>query len=167
MIYRHQPDRDRYHPSLYDDDYCLKPPSLLWLALVFLSRGVLLPILAGFGHYAHVNTDAMSLMRGLWRPDSLFPALFAVPVLYSLMRRSPRATRPVRWIWRHGRALLAGAAASDIALALYSLKPYNDLGDEALMTLGACVVDAYFLLYVVLARRIRDTFADFPPPQSA
>jgi hypothetical protein len=29
------------------------------------------------------------------------------------------------------------------------------------------VVDVYFLLYVVLARRIRDTFADFPPPQSA
>jgi hypothetical protein len=167
MIYRHQPDRGRYHQSLYDDDYCLKPPMLLWLALAFLSRGALLPLLAGMGHYAHVNTDAMTLMRGLWRPDQLFPALFAVPVLYSLMRRTPRAARPVRWIWRRGRALLAVAAASDIALALYSLKPYGDFDGEAFVTLGACAADAYFLLYVVLARRIRDTFADFPPPQSA
>jgi hypothetical protein len=35
------------------------------------------------------------------------------------------------------------------------------------VTLSACAADAYFLLYVLLARRIRDTFADFPPRQAA
>ena len=167
MIYRHQPDRGRYHQSLYDDDYCLKPPTLLWLALAFLSRGALLPILAGLGHYARVNTDAVALMRGLWRPDQLFPALFAVPVLYSLIRRTPRAARPVRWIWRQGRMLLAVAAASDIALALYSLKPFGDFDGETFLALGACSTDAYFLLYALFARRLRDAFADFPPRLSA
>jgi hypothetical protein len=167
MIHRHQPDRGRYPQSLYDDDFCLKPPSLLWLMLAFLSRGALLPLLAGLGHYANVNTDAMALMRGLWRPDQLVPALLAVPVLYSLIRRTPRAAPPVRWIWRHGRLLLAAAAASDIALAFYSLKPYDDFGDEAFVTFGACAADVYFLLYLGFARRIRDTFADFPPPRSA
>jgi hypothetical protein len=166
MIYRHH-DRGRYPQSLYNDDDCLKPQALLWVAVVFLSRGALLPLVAGIGHYAHVDSDAIASMRGLWRPDQLVPALFAVPVLYSLVRRTPRATQPVRWIWRNGRVLLALAAASDIALALYSLKPYADFGDAAFETLSAGAADAYFLLYVMLARRIRDTFADFPPRQSA
>jgi hypothetical protein len=166
MIHRHQPDRGRYPESLYDDDYCLKPPTLLWVALVYLSRGALLPLLAGLGHYANVSADAMAVMRSFWRPDLLLPGLFAVPVLFSLMRRSPRASQPVRSIWRNGRALLAVAAASDIVLSLYSLKSHGDLDGEAFVTLGACAVDAYFLLYVVLARRIRDTFADFPPRHS-
>jgi hypothetical protein len=167
MIYRHQPDRGRYPQSLYDDDYCLRPPTLLWIALAFLSRGALLPLLAGIGHYARVNTDAMALMRGLWRPDQLLPALLALPVLYALMRRTPRAARAARWIWGHGRVFLGLAAASDMALALYSLAPYRDFSGETFVTLGTCAADVYFLCYLVLARRLRDTFADFPPPHSA
>lgn len=165
MMYRHQPDRGRYPESLYDDDYCLKPPALLWAAAAFLSRGALLPLLAGLGHYAHVDTEAMVMMRSLWRADELVPAVFALPVLFSILRRTPRAGRAVRWIWHHGRVLLALGAASDIGSALYSLTRYDVFNDEAWVTLSTCAVDVYFVLYVLLARRIRDTFADFPPRQ--
>jgi hypothetical protein len=35
------------------------------------------------------------------------------------------------------------------------------------MSLLAAAVDAYFLLYILLARRVRDAFAEFPLPLDA
>jgi hypothetical protein len=160
MIYRHQPDS--YHSSLYDDDYCLKPPYLLWLAALFLSRGVLLPLVAGLGHFARVEVNAMALMRELWRTNQLIPAAFSAPVLYALVRRTPRASRVVRWVWSHGRTFLILSATSDIALALCSVRPYGELSDGAFAALATCSADVYIVLYVLTARRIRDAFADFP-----
>lgn len=161
MHHRYNPDS--YPASSYDDDFCLKPPFLLWLAVLYLSRGTVLPILVGFGHFAGVNVDAMTLMRGLWRADELLPALLALPVIYALCRRVPAASRPVRWIWSHGRTLLALSAGADIVLAVVSLMSLADL-EQAPATVCACVADAYFLVYFLAARRIRDTFSDFPAP---
>jgi hypothetical protein len=162
MIYRHQPDS--YPPSLYDDDDCLKPPYLLWLAALYLSRGVLLPLVAGLGHFARVETSAMTVMRGLWRTDQLIPAAFSAPVLYALVRRTPRASRVVRWVWRRGRTLLILSAAVDIVLALYAVRPYDELSNGLFAALATCAADAYIMLYVFTARRIRDAFAEFPQP---
>ncbi len=158
---------DLYPPSCFDDDLCLKPPILLWLGTLFLCRGLELPAVIGIGHVASVNTDAMSVMRGLWRADDLLPALLAAPVLYALVRRVPAASRLVRRLWAHGRELLALSAGADLALSVLSLRGFTDLGDQGPLMIGACIADLYFLLYVVAARRCRDTFADFPPPAAS
>jgi hypothetical protein len=80
-----------------------------------------------------------------------------------MCRRSNNASRPVRWIWTHGRILLALSAAADIALAIPQFM-HLEFTDDSVVSLVSAAVDAYFLLYVLAARRVRDTFLDFPPP---
>jgi hypothetical protein len=155
---------DAYPPSCFDNADCLKPPLLLWIGALFLSRGIVLPAVIGVGHVANVNADAMAVMRGLWRADDLIPALLAAPVVYALVRRVPTASRLVRWLWAHGRELLALSAAVDLTRSILLLKGLADFGDQTPLTIGACIADLYFLLYVLAARRCRDTFSDFPPP---
>jgi hypothetical protein len=157
-------DRDSYHPSSFDDELCLKPPALIWFVTLYLSRAILMPLVVGLGHYAGVNRDAMALLRAFWREDTLLPAMLAAPVLYALCRRQGSASRAVRWIWDHGRVLLAGAAAADILLNVYDLIPFTKLDDAGVMPLAAAMVDAFFLTYVLAARRVRDAFCDFPGP---
>jgi hypothetical protein len=143
---------------------CLKPPLLLWLAVLFLSRAIMLPITIGIGHVAGVNADAMTLLRGLWSEDELLPALVAIPVLYTFCRRVPTASWPVRWIWAHGRVFLSLSAGLDIALPFVAQLWHREVNDQLMLSLFASGMDVYFLVYILAARRARDTFLDFPPP---
>ena len=153
-----------YHPSDFDADFCLKPPLLLWAAILYLARAIVLLIVVGIGNFANVNADAMTMMHGVWRPETLVPALVALPVLCALFRRVAGASRFVRWIWAHGRAFLAVAAVLDIALTLMRTIPFQDVDEAVFLGLCAAGADVYVLLYVLAARRVRDTFSDFPPP---
>jgi len=42
---------------------------------------------------------------------------------------------------------------------------HPQIDDETLVSLALGLVDLYFLLYILCARRVRDTYAEFPPPQ--
>lgn len=159
-----QYDRDAYHSSAFDDHFCLRPPALLWIATLYLSRAILLPIAMGLGHYAGVNEDAMRLLRVFWGAETLIPSLIALPVLYTLCRRQPSASRAVRWIWERGRLFLAASALVDVVLNLHAVVPFTALDDNAVLSIFGVLVDLYFAAYVLAARRVRDTFRDFPPP---
>jgi hypothetical protein len=162
MNFRYDPDR--YRASQFDDDMCLKAPPLLWLAVIYLARAVVLPIGIGIGHFAGVDDKAFGSLRSLWSVKAFVPALVALPVLYALFRRAPGASRATRWFWRHGRILLALSAGLDVALSVLQLAP-SPLEDQPVIALGAALVDLYFLAYILIARRVRDTFSDFPPPR--
>jgi hypothetical protein len=153
-----------YSESSYDHYLCLKPPLLLWFAVLYLSRAVTLPAAMGIGTFAGVNADAIALFRGLWSMQTLLPSLIAICFLYALCRRVPGASKPVRWIWARGRILLAASAGMDLALSLISMIRHGEIDDQALMSLLAAAADAYFLLYILVARRVRDTFSEFPAP---
>jgi hypothetical protein len=142
---------------------CLKPTLLLWLAAVFLSRAVMLPILIGVGHVAGVNADAMTLLRDYWSEDQLIPAVAAFPVLCTFCRRVPTASTLVRRIWAHGRLLLSLAAALDLALPLAVALWRREVPGQSGTLLLTGAIDVYFLAYLLAARRVRDTFLDFPP----
>jgi hypothetical protein len=157
-------DRNAYHSSSFDDEFCLKPPALLWIVVLYLSRAILLPLAVGIGHYAGMSKETMPLLRVFWREDTLLPAILAGPVLYALCRRQPSASRAVRWIWRNGRALLAAAAAADIVLNAQDLIPFSALDERTALPLAGAMIDAFFLTYVLVARRVRDAFCDFPAP---
>jgi hypothetical protein len=152
-----------YSPSSYDDDYCLKPPLLLWLAALYLSRGVLLPLLMGMGSMIGTNPDALNLFHQLWSVEALIPSSVAAVVCLALFRRGPSASSVVRWIWAHGRVFLASAAALDLLLSVLPLVRTRELGADTAPALFVGAADLYFLVYVLAARRVRDTFGDFPP----
>jgi hypothetical protein len=141
---------------------CLKPPLLLWLAVLFLCRAIMLPVVIGIGHVAGVNADAMTQLRDFWSADQLVPAVVAIPVLCALCWRSGSAPNALRWIWARGRMLLALSAAVDIALPVLAQLVQRQISDQFVLTLFASGVDVYFLAYILAARRVRDTFADFP-----
>ena len=163
---RHYHTSHSYSASSYDDHMCLKPPPLLWLAVLYLSRAVTLPVAMGIGTFAGVNADAIALFHALWSMQTLLPSAIALCVLYALCRRVPNASKTVRWIWAHGRVLLALSGGMDLILSLISfisLIRQGEIDDQAWMSLLTAAADGYFLLYILVARRVRDTFSEFPP----
>ena len=153
-----------YPESYYDDHFCLKPPLMLWLAGIYLSRTITLPVLMGIGAFAKVNQNALAVFHQFWSLETLLPSLIACSVLIALVRRAPQASKPLRWIWAHGKNLLALSAGLDTAISFVLAIRQGGVDQQVLVWLFAAAIDAYFLLYILLARRVRDTFADFPLP---
>jgi Protein of unknown function (DUF2919) len=161
----------RYSVDSYDDNLCLKPPFLLWVMLLFLSRGVALPLALGLAAYSGMQ-DTKGAFAGALDVQTLLPSAFAALVLFAAIRRKPAARGLVRWIWAHGRTLLVLSAILDFVLALAdSPIRHGDFNDRAGLPLLTATFDLYFLVYVLIARQARDAFADFPaamdsPPKS-
>lgn len=154
-----------YAPSSYDDHFCLKPPALLWIAALYLSRAVVLLIAYDVGPLVRLSSDFTDLLRGSVGVGLLVSSFIAAPVLYTLCRRAPTSTKPARWIWAHGRIILALAAVVDCIASILGSGIFQ--GDPANLLAGSLVAalfDLYFLVYVLATRRVRDTFAHFPSP---
>jgi len=143
---------------------CLKPPLLLWVAVLYLSRAITLPVAMAIGHFTGVDSRAISSFRAFWSLDALIPSLIAVVILYALCRRVPTAPRQVRWIWARGQVFLAVAALLDMALIFMALIRQGEITESSLLPLIAAAVDAYFLMYILAARRVRHAFSEFPMP---
>ena len=157
--------RYRYSPSSYDEHFCLKPPLVLWVALLYLSRAITLPFILGLGTLAGVSSDTRAMFQGLFSAYSLVPSFFAAVVLFALIRRSPSASRTVRWICTRGRLILVISALLDLAVVLTdSALHHSELDAQAGSGLLAGALDLYFLVYLLAARRVRDVFSDFPAP---
>ncbi|HTW73471.1 MAG TPA: DUF2919 family protein [Steroidobacteraceae bacterium] len=152
----------RYALSSYDDNLCLKPPLLLWVVALYLSRAITLPLAKGIGSVAGMNAAAANVLQGLWSVETLFPSLIAAAVLYAMCRRLPNASKPVRWVWAHGRVLLALSALIDCTLLVIPAVRAGEMNDQTLPSLCAAGLDLYFLTYVLVDKRVRDAFADFP-----
>jgi Protein of unknown function (DUF2919) len=168
---RHSSPSHSYAASHYDDHFCLKPPLLLWVAVLYLSRAITLPIVMAIGHFAGVDSSAITAFRGLWSVSGLVPSLIAAVIIYTLCRRVPSAPRPVRWIWARGQLFLAVAAILDITLLSIALFRQGEINDQSLWSFLAATGDVYFLVYILIARRVRHAFSEFPasisPPDSS
>jgi hypothetical protein len=154
--------RLRYSLTDYDKHFCLKPPVPLWAALFFLSRAVTLPFLLGIGGFAGIDQNTRALFNGLLDWPTMIPSAIAAAVVLALVRRHPSASRPIRWIWGHGRVLLAVAAVLDMGLSILT-SPLSH-GELSALPLVTVLIDLYLLAYILAARRVRDVFADFPQP---
>lgn len=156
----------RYSPSSYDDNFCLKPPALLWLAALYLSRAFVLLLASNLAALFRMDPGIAAMLRSAVSVYSLLPSLVAALVLYALVFRAPSSTKLIRWIWAHGRSILAIAAILDCAaLIVGSSIIGGDISDVAAGPLVAAMFDIYFLIYILATRRVRDVFADFPPPE--
>jgi len=158
----------RYDPNDYDDNLCLRPPFLLWLAMLYLSRGILLFVLSAAGSLAALSSDTLTLLRGSLSLGVVIASSMGAAVLYALLRRGRRASRAVRWVWNNGQVFLGAAALADAVLQLLgSPLLHGDPYDQTVWPLAAAALDLYFLAYIFASRRVRDVFADFPAIDSA
>lgn len=163
------PSRRRYSLSSYDQNLCLKPPLMLWIGILFLSRGLTLPLLVTLSQLGGGNADTRALVHGLFGLGTLLPSSLAFLVLFALAMRSPSGVRAARWIWRRGRLLLAAAAILDLALAVAAATTGPSGRGGGIEAIGewqlvGALFDLYFLVYILASRRVRDVFADFPAP---
>lgn len=155
----------KYGLASYDDHFCLKPPALLWIAVLYLSRAFVLLMASDLGSVSRMRPEAVAMLRAAINPYTLIPSLVAAPVLYALFARGPSSTKLVRWIWAHGRSMLVLAAALDCALSVIGSRLLGgDVADLAPGPLVVALFDVYFLVYILATPRVRDAFADFPPP---
>jgi len=164
--------RPPYSPSRYDKHFCLKPPALLWAALFYLSRAITLPVVLGLTSLAGTLAGEKADIRSIFEPVldlySLPPSLIAAAVLFALARRSPRASSSTRWIWAHGRMLLAASAALDLVLVVVSTPlGHGEITEQTKLPLLAVIFDLYFFAYILSARHVRAVFSDFPDPAPA
>jgi hypothetical protein len=157
-----------YSPASYDDNFCLKPPGLLWLAVLYLSRALVLLVIYNVSSMSGVGPQTVAMLRGTVSIYALIPSLVAAPVLYALLSRGPSSPKLVRWIWSHGRTILILATTLDCAVSIGSSGIMG--GDAANVRAGlllAVLFDLYFLVYILATRRVRDAFADFPAYEPA
>ncbi len=99
------PRRDRqpvYGSERYDDDLLLKVPVLLWLALAFSVRHLLLLGIT----FLPTTGEEIEIFRNLVRPEFLFADLPAAAVLLAGFRRRRPCPGWVSRIWRHAREIL-------------------------------------------------------------
>jgi hypothetical protein len=158
---------DEYPASEYDEYWCLKPPPLVWLATLYLSRSITLPLIMAVGTIAGIDSSSSGWLKSLWSLNAIAPSLIAAVILYDLFRRVPTASQGVRWTWARGRIFLGLSAALDLALSAITIVRLGNASSEALMAMLCGAADLAFLAYVFLTRRVRDTFAHFPSPELA
>jgi len=157
-------DPRRYPLATFDDHLCLRPPLLLWLSALYLSRAASLPLVLGVSSIAGGSANTTGLVHGLFGIQTVLPSCIAFLVLCTLALRSPSAGRVTRWIFSHGRVLLSLAAALDAGLALGGVSWQQVAGGDEQFSgilLGA-TFDVYFLVYLLFSKRVRDVFSDFP-----
>lgn len=91
-----------YGSDRYDDDLLLKVPILLWLALAFCVRHLLLLGIT----FLPTTGEEIEIFRNLIRPEFLVADLPAAAVLLAGFRRRRPCAGWVSRIWRRAREIL-------------------------------------------------------------
>jgi hypothetical protein len=160
----------KYGYACFDKHACLKPSTGLVASVLFLCRAVLLPVFIGLASIKGSSQGMTWVLAGNAHPalTSLF-ALPALAVLVALVRRSPQAGPWLRRTWAHGRSLLLLSALAQAGIALRDVTA-GGLAVDSAAALASIVVLALLIAligYLLLSRRVRDSFLEFPPPESA
>ena len=156
-----------YNPSNFNDDGTAKVPVLLWIALIYLSRHLLLVIIAGLnglqglkrgGDKISASFDIVSQLSS--GPLFLIASIPAFAVLITLFVRLHSKSAVTRKIFTHGRWLAAGSALADIAFMVFQWQsdqaPLNEL------FLIRVLLDFYAAWYLLRSARVRTTFSHQP-----
>jgi hypothetical protein len=162
-----RPEVEKYGLHAYDDFGCLRPPKLLIASLIFLCRDLIFLVLLGVSRLIGASGEVAGLQDIVDGETLLSGCIAAVPaaaVLYALGARMPTAPAFVRWIWGHGRSLIAVSALVSIVLTVmqYGSDPRRWL-NSSLAVKAIVLAELGIVGYVFLSSRVRQTFLDFPP----
>ena len=155
----------------YDKHLCLKPSPGMWLVILFLLRPYVV-IASSFriGRSAG-NVSGVSGLREMIYSDGLFlvlGVLASIPALlfvFVWIKRNPGAPDLYRKIWHKSALLLMLSAALSIVivflpLAIGTIDRINAIG------WAQAVISAVIIPYLLLSKRARDVFMDFPDDAS-
>ncbi len=139
----------------------LSIPGPLWLAMGFLGRHWILLIIT---LASRRSPDAIQLAS-----SSLSAAVLLLesPVLilaYAGFSRHPSAGAVSRFVWRHGRAILAATAVINLGLLAWFLW-HADVWRRPELFLASCgLLDLAIVYGIYKSAYIKQVFAEFPAP---
>jgi tetratricopeptide (TPR) repeat protein len=151
----------KYPARHYDDQLRLKVSPLLWFALVYATRhwfliaaSILMPL----------ETAAMpwvSLQAHMMLAWCSIPGLL---VLLASGHRIPDAWLTMRWIWRHGKALLVLSYILTLAsfININTALLVSPDAEGFLAALAIILVDAAMIYWLLSSALVTDIFAEFP-----
>ena len=156
-------------PKLYDahhyDEYLrLKISPLLWFILIYgvrhffiIAAAKLMPV--DVGAMAWLDLQAHTLL--IWGD------LPALAVLIATGNRIPEALRAMRWIWLHGRWILACSYLVGVAvfLGLHLDVIRNPDSFNFLSAVSVVLPDVAIIGYLLRSELVRDVFNEFPQPK--
>jgi hypothetical protein len=159
----------KYGYDCFDKHGCLRPSKGLVVSISFLCRALLLPVLIGVASVKGSSQSMTWVLAGNLHPALMsLLALPALAVLAALVGRSPRARPWLRWVWAHGRNLLLLSAVAQAGIVLRDVTTVGLSLDsaEAFLSVSVLVLLAGLIAYLLWSRRVRDSFSEFPSPES-
>lgn len=143
----------------YDDNFALRVSPLLWLIIIWSTHHTLLLAMSSLAKSGYVFGVARDYAASVPMLLSDIPGAI---VLFTRLNRSPEAGAKIRWLWRHGiKFLVLGLSISTI-VTVYSYQQKIANPENPVFWIVAANVG--FIAYLLLSRRAREIFADFPSP---
>ncbi len=158
---------EEYTYKDYDRYLCLKPGSDLVLAILFLLRPYILLVSSLRMGRGGSGVTGVGGLKDLVYPNNLsltIGILATAPVILFLIawvKRKPGASAFIQQIWHKGATILTMAALLSVLAVLF---PVMTGAMHAIHPVGwvQLALSVLIMLYLQLARRVKDTFADFP-----
>ena len=152
--------KNKYPFNAYDNNLCLKPSLGMWLVMLFFLRPYVIIAMS-----LSNKADRLGGIKMFGLGESLiYSAIAALPamlIIYAWIKRQPEAGAFVRWIWAHGRILLAGSGLFTI-LYIVLLQVFIKSIKLSFIEAVPVLVCPIILYYLYKSERVKDTFADFP-----
>ena len=137
----------------------------MWLVLLFLARPYAIFLISVAN-----RRDRMGVLKIFYDEPSmgLLGALAAIPaviVALTWVKRQPGAPAIAERVWRLGRPLLIMSGLMNIAIILmpYLAGATRHITVISWVEAAACIL---IITYLARSQRVKDTFADFPPPDA-
>lgn len=143
----------------YDDNFALRVSPFLWLIIIWSIHHTLLLVLSSLSKSGYVFDLAKDYAASATMLMSDIPGAI---VLIARLNRSPGAGPKIRWLWCHGtKFLIVGLSISTAATFIAYQQKISNPESFAFWVVAANLGS---IAYLLLSRRAREIFADFPSP---
>ena len=151
----------KYPARHYDESLKLKVSPLLWLSLLYAIRHFFIYKVASLMPFEITTIAWLNLQS---RAIFIYCDLPALLVLIATGHRLPNAIRVMRWIWLHGKSILATSYLLSLGSFIYFnghiLSAPNT--DEFLFAVVIMMTDMAVLVWLANSSLVSDIFAEFP-----
>jgi Tfp pilus assembly protein PilF len=155
----------KYAARHYDDQLRLKVSPLLWFAMLY---GVRHWFLIAASKLMPLETSSMPWVSMQAQMILAWCSIPGLLVLLASGHRLPEAWPAMRWIWRHGKALLLLAYILVLVnfVSMHSSMLMNPDADGFSAAVVIILSDAVILYWLVSCALVSDIFAEFPDAAS-
>ena len=157
---------ERYSFHDFDKHMCLSPGIALWVVVGFLMRSYVIMGMSLAQPGDRLGTIDLVYPDRVWFAIDALAAFPAIAVVIAYIFRKPEAKAHIRAVWRSGRACLIASSTANVLVALASLALTASARTPIVAPVMLCV-SVWCLWFLLVSRRVRDVFDDFPSAQDA